>query len=431
VALAGDHAQSDRETWRELATQIYAFGLAGLSACLLIFFPLKFDLRVATIVQVAIVAIFLVLMERPSRTPATNVAPLTALMAAGGVVFGPWLVVLAGLTGLAIRWRIVHGEGGRWRDLLVPQTLIQVCNMVIASYAVMATWSGMEKLLKHLPHSLTLFATFPAILLVGLAWQTTSNSITKVYLLIHGRSASLTQMIRIGIVASIYAYLLVAMYGFGGLVATTVFYVVVAQIRVLQDVLSITNSLHKLEHAQIQAQGLTKDLVRLTDTEEVEFASEVQNISQMLGRRLGMSKTDLQHLDLASQLHEIGKARLPARVRCNSTLNARELAQKQTYPRWGALMIRASDALFPPTIADWIEFHGEHFDGTGYPRGLRGEDIPLQSRIIAVARDYVRFLTGYDGAEKVGKEKALSLLRDGSGTLYDPRLVNLLCELVS
>lgn len=93
-------------------------------------------------------------------------------------------------------------------------------------------------------------------------------------------------------------------------------------------------------------------------------------------------------------------------------------------------MIRAADALLPHQIADWIEFHGEHFDGTGYPRGLKGEDIPLPSRIISVARDYVKSLTGYDGVEPMEKEKALSLLRERSGTLYDPRLVTLLNELV-
>ncbi len=86
--------------------------------------------------------------------------------------------------------------------------------------------------------------------------------------------------------------------------------------------------------------------------------------------------------------------------------------------------------LLPNQIADWIEFHGEHFDGAGYPRGLKGEDIPLASRIITVARDYVRYLTGYDGADAMEKEKALALLREGSGTLYDPRLVSLLSDVV-
>jgi response regulator RpfG family c-di-GMP phosphodiesterase len=207
--------------------------------------------------------------------------------------------------------------------------------------------------------------------------------------------------------------------------------VVVAQIKVVQDVLGITTQLHRLEKANDQARGLVRDLVRLTDTETVEFSSEVQNIAQMIGRRLGMTSREIELLGLAAELHEMGKSRLPARIRTSSHLNQKELAQKRTYARWGGLMIRASDALLPGQIADWIEFHGEHYDGSGYPRGLAGDNIPLPSRIIAVARDYVRFLTGYDYLEAVDKEKALTLLRESSGTLYDPRIVSLLNELVN
>jgi HD domain len=431
VALAGDHAQTEREAWRDAATQLYAWGLTAISLLLLYFFPPRFDLRLSTLVQVALIAAFLAAMERPVRTPATNVAPLTALMAACGVVFGAWMIVLAILSGIALQWRVVRSDAGSWTRIIGLKTVLQTASAIIASYAVLGTWAGTNKLIAWLPHELNSLGVFLAVLLVGLAWQSANIIFVDVYLLINGRPFVLTQLLRIGIVASVYAYLLVATYKFGGLLATTIFYVVVAQIKVVQDVLGITTQLHKLERAQDQAQGLIRDLVRFTDTEDVEFAGEVQNISQMLGRRLGMSKADVETLALAAQLHEMGKSRLPARIRSGKSLNARELAQKGTYSRWGALMVRASDALLPSRVADWIEFHSEHFDGTGYPRGLHGEDIPMPSRIIAIARDYVRYLTGYDGAEKVGKEKALALLRDGSGTLYDPRLVTLLNELVS
>jgi hypothetical protein len=403
----------------------------GLSILLFWLFPPKFDLRIATIIQVAIVGAFLAAMERPVRTAATNVAPLTAIMSASGIVFGAWTIVLAALSGGLLQWRILRRSAEFPTQVAISKIIAQMCVSIAAAYAVIGTWSGMEKAIAHLPHAFNSVAALFAILLVGLAWQTVSNFFVYVYQRIMRRSFALTQFFRIGIVASVYAYLLVAMYRFGGLLAATIFYVVVAQIKVVQDVLGITTQLHKLEKAQVQAEGLVRDLLHLTDTEEVEFSSEVQNIAQMIGRRLGMSKSDLESLGLAAQLHEMGKARLPARIRTAGRLTDRERAQKARYARWGALMIRASDAILPVRIADSIEFHGEHFDGTGYPRGLRGEDIPIESRIISVARDYVRYLTGYDGAERVGKEKALSLLRDGSGTLYDPRIVSLLNELVS
>ena len=94
-------------------------------------------------------------------------------------------------------------------------------------------------------------------------------------------------------------------------------------------------------------------------------------------------------------------------------------------------MLRNADALVDPEIADYIEYHTEHYDGTGYPRGLAGELIPTASRIIGVARAYVCMLTGYGESERLGKEEALRVLKEQSGTLYDPRIVELLAELVT
>jgi HD-GYP domain-containing protein (c-di-GMP phosphodiesterase class II) len=431
VALAGDHAHRESESWRGIASHVYAYALAAVSIALFYLFPPHFDFHLGVVVPVAIVAVFLVFMERPVKTPATTVAPLTAILSASGVVFGAWIIVLAVVAWVTVRLRIVTSEGGKWLDMITPILLGQTATAIISSYAVLGTWSLISRAISVTPHAFVNLVALFGIVGVGLAWQTANNLTAYFYYLLNGRPFIITQLLRTGIVASIYAYLLVATYKFGGLLATTIFYVVVAQIKVAQDVLGITTQLHKLDKANDQARGLVRDLVRLTDTETVEFASEVQNISQMMGRHLGMSKRDIDLLGLAAELHEIGKSRIPARIRSGIALNPKELAQKKTYTRWGGLMIRAADALLPGQIADWIEFHGEHFDGTGYPRGLKGEDIPLPSRIIAVARDYVRFLTGYDGAESVDKEKALTLLRASSGTLYDPRLVSLLHELVS
>ena len=119
----------------------------------------------------------------------------------------------------------------------------------------------------------------------------------------------------------------------------------------------------KLDRAQCEAPALAGDLSHLLDAESVECGSEVQNIAQMIARNLGMSRREVAMVGLAAELHEIGKCRLPVRVRTNVGLNQAELAQYLSYPRLGAVMIRASDALLPREIADWIEFHREHFDG--------------------------------------------------------------------
>ena len=428
MALAGDHAQERAGTWRAVLGQVYSFSVGAFAVTLLVLFPPHLDFHLATVIPVVVVAAFLVGMERPTRTAATTVAPLTAIMAASAVVFGGWMVFLACVANVALRWRLSVTDR---ISIFNHGTIGQIGSVVLSSYVVLMVWAELSRLAHIVPPYFTNLVTLAAIVGLGLTWQTTANVFAFVHYLIAGKSVGLQQLFRTGIVASIYAYLLVGMYKFGGIIATTIFYVVVAQIKVVQDVLGITVQLHKLDRAQDQAQGMIRDLVRLTDSDHVEFSSEVKNISLMMGRRLGMDKKDVDLLGLAAELHQIGKAHLPARIRFNAGMNAKEENQRKTYSRWGGLMIRAADAVMPSRIADWIEFQGEHYDGSGYPRGLSGEDIPLPSRIVAVARDYIRMLTGYDGVQALDKEKALALLREGSGTLYDPRVVTLLYELVS
>ena len=429
MALAGDHARTEGDSWREIASQAYLYTLAVAAVATLYLFPPHFDTRLGTLISVALVALFLVLMERPVKTAATTVAPLTAILAASGVVFGAWMMVLASIAIIAVHFRLRNTR--THEKLNVAAMLAQIAMGVFSTYSVLVVWHACSALTQKSPLPLHALLNLLGIVAVGLVSQTVNNTMAYVLYAIQNRPFNISQLLRTGVVASIYAYLLVAVYSFGGILATTIFYVVVAQIKVVQDVLGITAQLHKLEKAQAQALGLARDLIKLTDTPGIEFASEVQNIAQMMGRRVGMQKKDVDLLGLAAELHELGKARIPARVRVGTDLNNKEQAQKKTYTRWGGLMVRAADALLPSQIADWIEFHGENYDGTGYPRGLKGEDIPLASRIISVARDYVLLLTGYDNASPADKEKALALLREGSGKRYDPRLVELLYDLVS
>lgn len=429
MALAGDHAHSEGDSWREIASQAYLYTLAVAAVGVLYLFPPHFDTRIGTCISVALVALFLVLMERPVKTAATTVAPLTAILAASGVVFGAWMMVLAAIAIIAVHLRL---RSARTHEKLnVGAMLAQIAMGIFSTYSVLIVWHACTTLTQRTPLPAHPILNLLGIVAVGLVSQTVNNSMAYVVYAIHNRPFNISQLLRTGVVASIYAYLLVAVYSFGGILATTIFYVVVAQIKVVQDVLGVTAQLHKLEKAQAQALGLVRDLIKLTDVPDIEFASEVQNIAQMMGRRVGMQKKEVELLGLAAELHELGKARIPARVRVGTTLNNKEQGQKKTYTRWGGLMVRAADALLPTQIADWIEFHGENYDGTGYPRGLQGENIPLASRIISVARDYVLLLTGYDNAQPVEKEKALALLREGSGKRYDPRLVELLYDLVS
>jgi HD domain len=396
--------------------------LAGIA--LIAAFPPTFDNRAGTIVSVAIVAAFLVFVERSQTAAGSTVAPLTAIMTACAVTFGSWALVIGFVAAVTIQvYRLRAREiTANFAPFLIA---CQAGAATISTYAMLATWTGVQDLIARWPMG-TWLISFVGVIAVGFAWQTSFNLMVAFEHKIAGGSFPVLALVRPGLIASLYAYMLIAMYNFGGIFAAALFYVVVAQFSLIEHTLGTSIRLLKLDRAQEQATALTRDLSHLLDAENVEFASEVQNIAQMIARNLGMSRREVTMVGLAAELHEIGKCRLPVRVRNNVRLNQAELAQYLSYPRLGAVMIRSSDALLPREIADWIEFHREHFDGNGGPRGLRGNAIPVASRIIAIARHYVAMLTGYDGVEMTSKETALARLAAGGGALYDPELVGLL-----
>ena len=424
VAAVGRQEAMQPERWRIVARRTLNVFLALGGIALIVAFPPVFDLRASTIVSVAIVAAFLIFVERSQTAAGSTVAPLTAIMTACAVTFGPWALVIGFVAAVTIQ---IHRLRIREVSPSVAPFLIacQAGASTISTYAMLATWAGVQDLIARFP-TFEWILLFAGTIAVGIAWQTSFNLMVAFEALIGGSSFPVLALVRPGLVASLYAYMLIAMYNFGGIFAAALFYVVVAQFNLIEQTLGTSVRLLKLDRAQEQAMALTRDLSHLLDAETVEFGSEVQNIAQMIARNLGMSRREVAMVGLAAELHEIGKCRLPVRVRTNVALNQAELAQYLTYPRLGAVMIRSSDALLPREIADWIEFHREHFDGNGGPRGLRGDAIPVASRIIAIARHYVAMLTGYDGSETATKETALARLAAGSGALYDPVLVEVL-----
>jgi len=97
----------------------------------------------------------------------------------------------------------------------------------------------------------------------------------------------------------------------------------------------------------------------------------------------------------------------------------------------GAQVLRKASKVIPQDVAYAVEHQCEAFDGSGYPHAMRGINIPVMSRIIAISRDYLRLLTGHAGIEPMTKQEALKTLQARAGTQYDPGLVDLLCHQIA
>ena len=141
-----------------------------------------------------------------------------------------------------------------------------------------------------------------------------------------------------------------------------------------------------------------------------------------LAKELGLTAEQADRLQYAIILHDIGKIGVPdAVLNKPGKLTDEEYALMKTHPVKGANIL--SKIRFLDRIAPVIRHHHERWDGKGYPDGLVGEDVPIESRIVAILDSYDAMTSDRVYRKAPGKEYAINELRRCSGTQYDPRVV--------
>jgi diguanylate cyclase (GGDEF)-like protein/putative nucleotidyltransferase with HDIG domain len=149
-----------------------------------------------------------------------------------------------------------------------------------------------------------------------------------------------------------------------------------------------------------------------------EHSSAVAHYAAAVAQRLGWSGAELALLRMAAMLHDVGKISVPDHVLTKpGPLTLHEYEQITLHPVAGAEIVEQIDGLAP--IVDWIRHSHEHVDGSGYPDGLRGDEIPLASRILLVADafDAMTSTRPYGGALPI--EIALEELHGCAGRQFD------------
>jgi len=155
--------------------------------------------------------------------------------------------------------------------------------------------------------------------------------------------------------------------------------------------------------------------------ETEEHTQRIQKLALQIGRVCGLSESELDDLSLLSTLHDIGKIVIPEGIIIKpGNLSAEEWELIGKHPEIGYRIAGASPELAP--IADAILAHHEWWDGTGYPRRLKEEEIPLISRIIAIVDAYDAMTQGRPYKDAVGEEESLQELQDKAGKQFDPLL---------
>src|SRR6266542_4936193 len=159
-------------------------------------------------------------------------------------------------------------------------------------------------------------------------------------------------------------------------------------------------------------------------------ADRVSRIAGAIAREMGLSETEIERVELAGMLHDIGKIGVEDRILMKPTrLDEAETELMRLHPMYGASILEPSAALRP--LVPIVLHHHENFDGSGYPEGLRGEEIPIGSRIIIVADAYEAMTSDRIYRKSIGHERALEQLAKYKGMQFDPKVVRSLEQLLT
>jgi putative two-component system response regulator len=198
----------------------------------------------------------------------------------------------------------------------------------------------------------------------------------------------------------------------------------------------LEDTVARLERARAELRLTTDEMIfRLSlaldsrDRRTGEHTNRVSRIAAGIARRLGQSDAECERIRIASPLHDVGKIAVPDAIllkRGPLTAHERAIIEEHAEAGYKILSGSGSDLLeFAATIA---VSHHEHMDGTGYPHQLKGSEIPLCGRIVAVADVYDALTSDRPYRPRMSKQKALAIIEAGSGTHFDPVLVEAFLE---
>lgn len=187
---------------------------------------------------------------------------------------------------------------------------------------------------------------------------------------------------------------------------------------------------HKFNNEQISSQNHLMEMatslagaIDAKDPYTKDHSTSVSRYSEALARAINLPEDEVQRIKLGALLHDVGKIGIPENVlKKPSHLSDDEWEIMKQHPVIGAEKVLAPNEALRDLIP-MVKYHHEHYDGTGYPEKLKGEEIPLSARIVSVADAYHALISDRPYRKGLGVERACEILKMGAGSQWDSDLV--------
>lgn len=205
----------------------------------------------------------------------------------------------------------------------------------------------------------------------------------------------------------------------------------------------ITNSIYEFMRINLQLDNysenskspylstvqILRNIVEYKDTYTIGHSFRVSKYSLLIGKSMGLSRTNLKILKVGSIFHDIGKISTPNSILLkNGPLTENEYFQIKSHPLIGSHIL--FPAIMYSKVIPIIKFHHERFDGNGYPAKLKGEEIPLLVRIVTIADTFDAMTSRRTYREALSLDIVISEFEKNKGTQFDPEITDVFLDIL-